>query len=228
MRADATRAENMLWQVLRGSNLEGFKFKRQVPLDGYILDFVCFETKLIVEVDGGQHSESMKDRERDAHFDREGFETLRFWNHEVETSLDAACDHILHRLRARTDIDSPLSGKNQGLGFTKPRFLLSPPRGGRYEAPPIAQVFRFSLRFSNEFNRIVHAPKKTCPPPQNLPYNRNCLLMEAWVHTGSQGEGRCPVVKHTVTHLGDEPPSRGGMRRRRISPLAGEKAISVD
>ncbi len=105
MRADATRAENMLWQVLRGSKLEGFKFKRQVPLDGFILDFVCFETKLIVEVDGGQHSENARDQVRDAHFGREGFETLRFWNHEVETSLDAVCDHILHRLRARTDID---------------------------------------------------------------------------------------------------------------------------
>ena len=51
MRADATKAENLLWQALRGSQLEGFKFRRQVPLEGYILDFVCFEARLIVEVD---------------------------------------------------------------------------------------------------------------------------------------------------------------------------------
>ena len=101
MRADATRAENMLWQALRGSSLEGFKFRRQVPLDGYILDFICFEARLIVEVDGGQHSQNPRDSERDAHFEQEGFETLRFWNHEVEGNSDAVCEHILHRLRAR-------------------------------------------------------------------------------------------------------------------------------
>ena len=51
MRADATKAENLLWQALRGSQFEGFKFRRQVPLEGYILDFVCFEARLMVEVD---------------------------------------------------------------------------------------------------------------------------------------------------------------------------------
>ncbi len=101
MRADATKAENMLWQTLRGSQLEGFKFKRQVPLDGYILDFVCFGCKLIIEVDGGQHSGNGEDEARDRHFADEGFETLRFWNHEVERNLDGVCSHILHRLRAR-------------------------------------------------------------------------------------------------------------------------------
>lgn len=53
MRADATKAENMLWQALRGGRLEGLKFKRQVPIEGYIVDFACFEARLIVEVDGG-------------------------------------------------------------------------------------------------------------------------------------------------------------------------------
>jgi len=101
MRADATRAENLLWQAHRRGQLEGFKFKRQIPLDGYILDFVCFDARLIVEVDGGQHSENVPDMERDAHFAREGFETLRFWNDEVEKNFDGVCDHILHRLRER-------------------------------------------------------------------------------------------------------------------------------
>lgn len=103
MRADATQAETMLWQALRRGQLEGFKFKRQVPLDGYILDFVCFEARLIVEVDGGQHSENLKDNERDAHFAREGFETLRFWNDAVKTNIDSPCEDILHRLKARTN-----------------------------------------------------------------------------------------------------------------------------
>ena len=103
MRADATRAENLLWQALRGSQLEGFKFRRQVPLEGYILDFVCFEARLIVEVDGGQHAESARDQARGAHFASQGFEMLRFWNDEVEKNLDGVCDHVLHRLKARTD-----------------------------------------------------------------------------------------------------------------------------
>jgi very-short-patch-repair endonuclease len=64
MRADSTRAENLLWQTLRGSKLEGLKFKRQVPLDGYILDFVCFEAKLIVEVDGGRRLELVQGQAR--------------------------------------------------------------------------------------------------------------------------------------------------------------------
>lgn len=78
MRADATKAENLLWQALRNRQLEGLKFKRQVPLDGYVLDFVCFEARLIVEVDGGQHSGSAQDAERDRHFAGQGFRTLRF------------------------------------------------------------------------------------------------------------------------------------------------------
>jgi very-short-patch-repair endonuclease len=87
MRADATKAENLLWQALRNRQLEGLKFKRQVPLDGYILDFVCFEARLIVEVDGGQHSESTSDLERDQHFAAQGFRTLRFWNDEAERNI---------------------------------------------------------------------------------------------------------------------------------------------
>ena len=68
MRGDATKAENILWQALRNKQLESLKFKRQVPLGGYILDFVCFDAKLIVEVDGGQHSESRSDVERDRYW----------------------------------------------------------------------------------------------------------------------------------------------------------------
>ncbi len=99
MRADATRAENVLWQALRNKQLEGLKFKRQVPLGGYIIDFVCFDAKLIVEVDGGQHAESKSDAERDAYFESQGFRTLRFWNDEVENNIDGVCRHILSVVR---------------------------------------------------------------------------------------------------------------------------------
>jgi len=95
MRTDATYAEHMLWQALRGKQLEGLKFKRQVPIDGRIVDFVCFDARLIIELDGGQHSGSTSDLLRDRHFDAQGFRTLRFWNNEVEEDLDGVCQTIV-------------------------------------------------------------------------------------------------------------------------------------
>ncbi len=99
----------MLWQALRNRQLEGLKFKRQVPLDGYILDFICFEMRLIVEVDGGQHSQSQRDAERDRHFAMKGFKTLRFWNDEVERNIDSVCLAILVEVRNGSSPANPLS-----------------------------------------------------------------------------------------------------------------------
>ena len=99
MRVEATRPEAKLWDALRGRQLEGFKFRRQVPLKGYILDFVCFERKLIVEVDGWQHADNAHDHRRDAVFGADGFCILRFWNEEVQTNLDGVCLTILSELR---------------------------------------------------------------------------------------------------------------------------------
>ncbi|WP_342586164.1 endonuclease domain-containing protein [Mesorhizobium hungaricum] len=82
-------------QALRNRQLNGLKFKRQVPLDGYILDFACFEARLIIEVDGSQHADSQGDVARDRHFEMRGFRILRFWNEEVERNLDAVCEAIL-------------------------------------------------------------------------------------------------------------------------------------
>jgi very-short-patch-repair endonuclease len=101
MRAEATKAENILWQALRNKLLEGLKFKRQVPLDGYILDFVCFEARLIVEVDGGQHNDSLADAKRDRHFELKDFKIIRFWNDEVVKNIDGACLTILGEAKAR-------------------------------------------------------------------------------------------------------------------------------
>ena len=64
--------------------MEGLKFRRQQPIDNYIVDFVCFENRIIIEVDGGQHAaENNKDRDRDTYLKRYGFKVLRFWNNEV-------------------------------------------------------------------------------------------------------------------------------------------------
>ncbi len=99
MRIDPTAPEAVLWQVLRDRRMEGVKFRRQVPLKGYIVDFVCFEARLIIEVDGGQHAGSAADAVRDAVFRAEGFRVLRFWNDEVTQNLNAVCLAIRVELR---------------------------------------------------------------------------------------------------------------------------------
>jgi len=101
LRTDSTDAERKLWSVLRAGQIDGLKVRRQVPLDGYIVDFVCFETKLIIELDGGQHSGSAADLLRDEHFRAAGFRTLRFWNNEVLENLDGVYEKLRIVLRDR-------------------------------------------------------------------------------------------------------------------------------
>ncbi|MFL5145438.1 MAG: endonuclease domain-containing protein [Microvirga sp.] len=83
MRREPTEAERRMWRLLRDRRLGGFKFRRQEQLGRYIVDFVCFERKLIVELDGSQHAESAYDAERDAWLRSRDFVVLRFWNNEV-------------------------------------------------------------------------------------------------------------------------------------------------
>ena len=83
MRHDATQAEAAVWRLLRHRRLVGFKFRRQVPLEGFILDFVCFDRKIVIEVDGSQHFSSQRDQMRDSRLARESFRVLRYWNNDV-------------------------------------------------------------------------------------------------------------------------------------------------
>jgi very-short-patch-repair endonuclease len=84
LRNNMTDAEKKLWGILRGRQFNGCKFRRQHPFEQYILDFVCLEKKLVVEVDGGQHSDDeYRDTNRTVFLEKAGFRVLRFWNHEV-------------------------------------------------------------------------------------------------------------------------------------------------
>ena len=84
MRREPTKAEALLWRHLRAHRFSGFKFKRQQPLGTYIVDFVCFTGKVVVEVDGSQHGETQAyDAARTAWLELQGFRVLRFWNHDV-------------------------------------------------------------------------------------------------------------------------------------------------
>lgn len=96
LRTHATEAERALWYHLRAARLRGYKFRRQTPLGRYIVDFVCFEARLIVEVDGGQHVEQQGyDRQRTAWLEGQGFRVLRFWNTEVLGNVEGVKEVIV-------------------------------------------------------------------------------------------------------------------------------------
>jgi len=87
-----------MWQLLRHRRLAGFKFRRQAPFQTYVLDFVCFERKIVVEVDGSQHFESKRDQERDLALSKEGFCVLRYWNNDVLRQPDSVLEDIFAHL----------------------------------------------------------------------------------------------------------------------------------
>jgi very-short-patch-repair endonuclease len=95
LRRDSTTAESRLWYVLRNRNLCGLKFARQLPIGPYFADFVCRESALIVELDGGQHDGSLPDMRRTAFLNGEGYSVLRFWNNEVLHNRDGVIDAIM-------------------------------------------------------------------------------------------------------------------------------------
>lgn len=99
LRKDMTDAERKLWTALRGSQMHGLKFRRQHPFEDYILDFVCLEAKIVIEVDGGQHAEQSAADERRTHLlQRAGFRVLRFWNNQVLNEFGAVQQMIWDEL----------------------------------------------------------------------------------------------------------------------------------
>ena len=99
LRQNATDAERRLWSHLRNRQLDGHKFRRQVPLGPYIADFACLSERLIVEVDGGQHAwQATTDAARTPWLEAEGYRVLRFWNSEVLGNLEGVLQTIRHTL----------------------------------------------------------------------------------------------------------------------------------
>lgn len=99
LRKNSTDTELHLWRYLRNRYLGGFKFRRQQPIGKYIVDFVNFEKKIIVEVDGGQHSfYKERDKIRDEWLRKEGFKVLRFWNNEVLNNIDGVLEMVRKEL----------------------------------------------------------------------------------------------------------------------------------
>jgi very-short-patch-repair endonuclease len=95
LRKRPTEAERFLWSRLRMKQLEGLKFRRQEPIKNYIVDFICYENKLVIEVDGGQHAEKKEDdKKRDNWLNLQGFRVLRFWNNEVLGNIEGVLEVI--------------------------------------------------------------------------------------------------------------------------------------
>ncbi len=104
LRKNSTDAERALWRALRSRQLGGYKFRRQQSLGPFIVDFVCLEARLVVEIDGGQHNEEEDrayDESRSQWLQQDGFRVLRFWNHEVLTQLESVSEAISNALSAR-------------------------------------------------------------------------------------------------------------------------------
>jgi len=95
LRKNATQAETLLWSSLRARQIEGVKFRRQQPLEDFIVDFISFEKRIVIELDGGQHAEDRdKDEERDTCLKNNGFTVLRFWNSEVFENFEGVLETI--------------------------------------------------------------------------------------------------------------------------------------
>ncbi|MBP0615885.1 endonuclease domain-containing protein [Jiella mangrovi] len=107
MRRDPTPTERMFWHGVRAGRLDGMKFRRQVPMLGFIADFVCHDAKLIVEIDGWQHGGTVAGRSRDGRrnkaFAQAGFMTLRFANEAVAEDLDAVLGEVRAVARSRIE-----------------------------------------------------------------------------------------------------------------------------
>lgn len=98
LRNNSTDAERLLWRYLRNRQLEGVKFRRQQQIESYIVDFIAFEKRIIVELDGGQHAESTRyDEQRDACLNSNGFVVVRFWNNDVIENIEGVLEVIRQR-----------------------------------------------------------------------------------------------------------------------------------
>ena len=110
LRRGMTDAERKLWGALRGEQFADFKFRRQHPFGGYVLDFVSLSTKLVIEIDGSQHADRITDdAERTRFLAGAGFRVLRFWNNEALLETEAVLTRIWDELQQRTPSSPPPS-----------------------------------------------------------------------------------------------------------------------
>jgi very-short-patch-repair endonuclease len=116
LRRNRTDAERALWWELRKLKPRGHKFRQQVPIDHYIVDFACLASRLIVEVDGATHSteaEVERDQVRQQYLEQKGFVVLRFWNDDVRSDIERVMDQIVHVLESTPTPAPPRKGEGK-------------------------------------------------------------------------------------------------------------------
>jgi len=154
LRKEQTDAETFLWYLLRGWRLAGKKFRRQHPIPPYVVDFYCHEEKLVIEIDGGQHSNTRRyDEARTSFLEKQGLRVIRFWNHEVLHHIEGVLESIWNELQSPSP-PTPLPEDEGGGIWTLPE------RGGR---TPRVEFEIFEPKNDNEVPPgTVTRAKATC------------------------------------------------------------------
>jgi len=136
LRHSPTEAEKKLWYHLRDRKVLGAKFRRQQSFGSYILDFYCAESKLAIELDGGQHGKPkgiVQDEQRDKYLKEEGVTVLRFWNNQLFDEFEGVLDMIYTTLKGRTPHPNPLpQGERERLAKQKDQPNSHPGGRGRH------------------------------------------------------------------------------------------------
>ena len=165
MRKNSTKAENLLWQKIRNGQL-GFKFRRQHQIDNkYIADFICLEKRLIIELDGGQHNDRPKDKDRTLYLENNNFKVIRFWDNEILQNIDGCLEILLKEislLNNPSPCPSPARGEGISATYSNPLPLgarkdvgcsLDTPHLAQ-ECHPLPQGARKNERFSQPWKEV--------------------------------------------------------------------------
>ncbi|MBX3486492.1 MAG: endonuclease domain-containing protein [Candidatus Paracaedibacteraceae bacterium] len=172
LRKNQTDAEQILWKHLRGRRFLGWKIRRQHTLQGYIVDFVCLEHKIIIELDGGHHVERKDyDEMRTRILEQDGYKVIRFWNNEVLHRLEDVLLSILNTPHPPAGRPLPQRERWKLLLQTRssptnlPNINTPHPPAGR----PLPQGERWKLLLQTRSNPTNLPSIDTPPPPAGRP-----------------------------------------------------------
>jgi very-short-patch-repair endonuclease len=138
LRANATKAEEILWRHLRQSPVLGTHFRRQVPIGRYVADFACMAARLVVEVDGSQHAEgpvTETDKERTRWLESEGYRVLRFWNNDITQNIEGVLESIHRAMSPTMEFDEAMKHKRSRLPHDGDAGHPTPARFARRPSP---------------------------------------------------------------------------------------------
>ena len=169
LRKNSTPQERILWKLLRNSNIHNCKFKRQYPIGDYIVDFICKEKMLIIEIDGGQHNEFQNielDNKRTKYLESRGFNVIRFWNVDIDKNIEGVYKTIIKHLGLKDQAFTPAFSQRRGennvciIKSNKNRQELNPhpnplPKEREYNIDDIVQALKDARQPRSEFVELM-------------------------------------------------------------------------